>query len=221
VCPRLERIVLLSTRNPSQENTQRLLLSRQKVIVVLNLERNALGRSSVERRRRREDLGRLDRNRKKRMSNREWKNPRHGDARIAKMKDGRTHLAHKAEHAVDLDTGAVVTVTLQGADQGDTTTVDETLSQAGTAVAELVEREAELRPDDKPTVNVNGIEELVTDKGYHSGTVVQQLKSYEVRSYIPEKEQKGRCNWRAKPRNNRRYITSRLCSCLGGRAPSR
>jgi hypothetical protein len=113
VCPRLERIVLLSTRNPSQENTQRLLLSRQKVIVVLNLERNALGRSSVERRRRREDLGRLDRNRKKRMSNREWKNPWHGDARIAKMKDGRTHLAHKAEHAVDLDTGAVVTVTLQ------------------------------------------------------------------------------------------------------------
>jgi hypothetical protein len=57
-------------------------------------------------------------------------------------------------------------------------------------VAELVEREAELRPDDKPTVNVNGIEELVTDKGYHSGTVVQQLKSYEVRSYIPERNKK-------------------------------
>src|ERR1700690_4203338 len=67
----------------------------------------------------REDLVRLDRKRKKRTSNKEWKSPVDGDARIAKMKDGRTHLAHKAEHAVDLDTGAVVAATLQGADQGD------------------------------------------------------------------------------------------------------
>jgi hypothetical protein len=73
----------------------------------------------------REDLARLDRKRKKRTSNKEWKSPADEDARIAKMKDGRTHLAHKAEHAVDLDTGAVVAVTLQGADQGDTTTLDE------------------------------------------------------------------------------------------------
>src|SRR5208283_2564643 len=84
----------------------------------------------------REDLARLDRKRKKRTSNKEWKSPADGDARIAKMKDGRTHLAHKAEHAVDLDTGAVVAVTLQGADQGDTTTLDETLCEAGMAVAE-------------------------------------------------------------------------------------
>ena len=73
------------------------------------------------------------------------------------MKDGRTHLAHKAEHAVDLDTGAVVAVTLQGADKGDTTTLDQTLCEAGMAVAELVGREAELRPGDKPQVNVNGL----------------------------------------------------------------
>ncbi len=98
----------------------------------------------------REDLARLDRKRKKRMSNQEWKSPTDGDARIAKMKDGRTHLAHKAEHAVDLDTGAVVAVTLEGADQGDTTTLDATLSEAGMAVAELVGREAERQPDDKP-----------------------------------------------------------------------
>src|SRR5271166_431794 len=82
----------------------------------------------------REDLARMDRKRKKRMSNKEWKSPSDGDARIAKMKDGRTHLAHKAEHAVDLDTGAVGAVTLQGADQGDTTTLEETLSEAGIAV---------------------------------------------------------------------------------------
>src|SRR5271165_2123285 len=146
----------------------------------------------------REDLARLDRKRKKRTSNKEWKSPADGDARIAKMKDGRTHLAHKAEHAVDLDTGAVVAVTLQGADQGDTTTLDETLSEAGIAVAELVGREAELRPEDKPKVNLNGIEELVADQGYHSGAVVERVKSYEVRSYIPEKQQAGRRNWQGK-----------------------
>ena len=146
----------------------------------------------------REDLARLDRKRKKRTSNKEWKSPADEDARIAKMKDGRTHLAHKAEHAVDLDTGAVVAVTLQGADKGDTTTLDETLSEAGMAVAELVGREAELRPEDKPKVNINGIEELVADKGYHSGAVIERVKTYEVRSYIPEKKQKGRRNWQGK-----------------------
>src|ERR1035441_5301300 len=88
-----------------------------------------------------EDLARLDRKRKKRMSNQEWKSPADEDARIAKMKEGRTHLAHKAEHAVDLDTGAVLAVTLQGADQGDTTTLDETLCEAGMAVAEQIGRE--------------------------------------------------------------------------------
>ena len=146
----------------------------------------------------REQLARLDRKRKKRRSNKEWKSPSDGDARIAKMKDGRTHLAHKAEHAVDLDTGAVVAVTLQGADQGDTTTLDETLCGAGMAVAEQIGREAELRPEEKPKVNLGGIEELVADKGYHSGAVVKRVTRYEVRSYIPEKKPKGRRHWQGK-----------------------
>ncbi len=146
----------------------------------------------------REDLARLDRKRKKRTSNKEWKSPADEDARVAKMKDGRTHLAHKAEHAVDLDTGAIVAVTLQGADQGDTSTLDETLCEAGEQVAEQIRREAELRPQDKPKVHLQGIEELVTDKGYHSGAVVQRMKSYEVRTYIPEKKQKGRRDWQGK-----------------------
>ena len=89
-------------------------------------------------------------------------------------------------------------VTLQGADKGDTTTLDETLCEVGMAVAELVGREAHLRPDDKPKVNCRGIEELVTDKGYHSGAVVQRVKGYQVRSYIPEKQQKGQRNWAGK-----------------------
>jgi transposase len=146
----------------------------------------------------REDLARLDRKRKKRTSNKEWKSPADEDARITKMKDGRTHLAHKAEHAVDLDTGAIVAVTLQAADQGDTTTLDETLCEAGEQVAEQIRREAELRPQDKPKVHLQGIEELVTDKGYHSGAVVKRVKSYAVRSYIPEKKQKGRRDWQDK-----------------------
>src|SRR6266700_2990710 len=157
----------------------------------------------------REDLARLDRKRKKRTSNKEWKSPADGDARIAKMKDGRTHLAHKAEHAVDLDTGAVVAVTLQRADKGDTTTLDETLCEAGMAVAEQVGREAELRPDQAPKVNVAGIEETVTDKGYHSGAVVKRMKAYEVRSYIPEKQQKGQRNWTGKPAEQQAVYANR------------
>jgi transposase len=157
----------------------------------------------------REDLARLDRKRKKRTSNKEWKSPADEDARIAKMKDGRTHLAHKTEHAVDLDTGAVLAVTLQGADQGDTTTLDETLCEAGMAVAEQVGREAELRPNDKPKVNVAGIEETVTDKGYHSGAVVKRMKAYGVRSYIPEKKQKGRRNWAGKPAEQQAVYANR------------
>lgn len=95
----------------------------------------------------RENLARLDLKCKKRTSNKEWKSPVYRDTRIAKMKDGRTHLAHKAEHAVHLDTGAVVAVTLQDADLGDTTTLDLTLCKAVETVADLVVREAELHPD--------------------------------------------------------------------------
>jgi transposase len=146
----------------------------------------------------REDLARLDRKRKKRTSNKEWKSPIDEDARVAKMKNGSTHLAHKAEHAVDMDSGAVVAVTLQAADLGDTTTVHATLAEAGMAVAELVEREAELHPEEEPKVNVDGIEELVADKGYHSGAVVEWVGENEVTSYIPERKQAGKRNWDGK-----------------------
>src|SRR3974377_1063879 len=77
------------------------------------------------------------------------------------------------------------------------------------AVEELAGREAELRPDDKPKVNVNGIEELVTDKGYHSGAVIQRVKSYEVCSYIPEKQPKGRRNWQGKAAEQRAVYENR------------
>ena len=101
----------------------------------------------------REALARLDRRRKKRTSNKDWKNPSDPDAKITKMKDGRTHLAHKAEHAVDLDSGALVAVTLQGADVGDTTSLIET----AIAAAEQLEAAA--------AADAGELTELVADRG--------------------------------------------------------
>ena len=89
-------------------------------------------------------------------------------------------------------------VTLQAADLGDTATVQETLADAGLAVADLVDREAELHPEEEPKVNVDGIEELVADKGYHSGEALEQIKDLEVRTYIPEKKQPGKRHWKDK-----------------------
>lgn len=157
----------------------------------------------------REDLARLDRKRKKRTSNKEWKSTTDADARIAKMKNGSTHMAYKAEHAVDMESGAVVAVTLQGADLGDTTTVKETLAEAAISVAELVEREADLHPEAEPKVNVDGIEELVADKGYHSGTVLEQIKENEVRTYIPEKKQAGKRHWKGKEKEQQAVYRNR------------
>lgn len=113
----------------------------------------------------REDLARLDRKRPKKGSNDDWTHPQDPDARITKMKDGRTHLAHKAEPAVDLETGAVVAVTVQPADKGDPETVKETLTEA----AENVEKA-------KPQTDV--VKELVTDKGYLSNRSWRILPSW-------------------------------------------
>jgi transposase len=141
----------------------------------------------------REQLARLDRKRKKKGSNKEWMSPADPDARIAKMKDGRTHLAHKAEHAVDLESGAVVAVTLQAADLGDTTTVQETLRQAQ-ANAELI--------------NERGVAEAVLDKGYHSGEILIDLHQAGVRSYIPEPD-RGKRDWDGKQLERDRVYANR------------
>jgi transposase len=142
----------------------------------------------------REDLARLDRKRKKKGSNRDWKHPHDEDARIAKLKDGRTHLAHKAEHAVDLETGAVVAVTLQGADQGDTTTVKETFIEAAEQLEEVGKE-----PAADEQLNAQGLEEVVADKGYHSGAMVEDWGAIGVRSYISEPKRKRR-HWQGKRR---------------------
>jgi transposase len=86
-------------------------------------------------------------------------------------------------------------VTLQEADLGDTTTVKKTLAEAGATVADLIEREADRRPAETPQVNLGGIEEVVADKGYHSGPVLKEMKAAGVRTYIPEKKQAGKRHW--------------------------
>src|SRR5713101_4869741 len=139
----------------------------------------------------REQWARLDRKRAHKGSNEEWEHPHDADARITKMKDGRTHLAHKVEQAVDVETKAVVAVTVQAADRGDTQTVRETLSEAGEQVA-TVAGEAT-----NAGVNPEGPKEVVLDKGYHSSEVLVKLAEWEVRSYCSEPE-RGRRSWKGK-----------------------
>lgn len=134
----------------------------------------------------RAELARLDRTRPKKGRNTDWEHPHDPDARITKMKDGRTHLAHKAEHAVDMETGAVVAVTVQGADQGDSTTLADTL----TAAAEELEAVAATTDGE-----IAVIEEAVADKGYHSNQTLTDLAQLDVRTYIAEPD-RGRRTWK-------------------------
>ena len=152
----------------------------------------------------REDLARLDRKRKKKTSNKDWKHPHDPDAKVAKMKDGRTHMAHKAEHAVDLETGAIVAVTLQGADEGDTTTiVDTTIAAAD----QIEDAQADV---DEP----QQLEEIIADKGYHSNETMVDLDAVGIRSYVAEPA-RGRRDWSEEPEaqapvyGNRRRIRGR------------
>jgi len=139
----------------------------------------------------RADLAKLDKKRKKKGSNKEWKHPHDPDAKIAKMKDGRTHLAHKAEHVVDLQTGALLGVSLHGADQGDTQTIVPSVEAAFAQVAQAIEATGEALPEGL-------FEEVVTDKGYHSNQCVQDLQELGLRTYVSEPE-RGRRKWQEHP----------------------
>ena len=140
----------------------------------------------------REQLAKLDRKRTKKGNNDDWKHPHDPDARITKMKDGRTHLAHKAEHAVDMETGAIVAVTLHGADEGDTKTIQETVAEAGERITSIVADTD--NGEVVKQVSADGPREVVTDKGYHSRTVVSELTEWGVRTYCSEPN-RGRQKW--------------------------
>jgi transposase len=141
----------------------------------------------------REDLAKLDRTRKNKASNDDWENPHDPDAKIAKMKDGSTHLAHKAEHAVDMESGAVLAVTLQGANLGDTTTVMETVIAATENLREVAD---DARTQDK--LDERWMSEAVADKGYHSNATMTDLAEMNIRSYVSEPD-RGRRDWTDQP----------------------
>ena len=131
------------------------------------------------------DLVRLDRTRKgKTLSNEEWTSTTDPEARITKLKDGRTHLAYKPEHAVDLDTGVIVAATLHPADQGDTTTIAGTLIAAETHLEQISAAPTKEEPS-----------ELVADKGYHSRAVLKDLDGGAWKTRIAEPRQRGFSRW--------------------------
>ena len=154
----------------------------------------------------REQLAKLDRKRPKKGSNDDWTHPHDPDARITKMKDGRTHLAHKAEHAVDMETGAIIAITLHGADEGDTKTIQQTVAEAGERITSVV---ADSDNDEvAKQVSVEGPREVVTDKGYHSRAVVRELSEWGVRTYCSEPN-RGRQRWSEQEREQQAVYANR------------
>jgi transposase len=155
----------------------------------------------------REDLARLDRKRPKKGSNDEWVHPHDPEAQIMKMKNGSTHLAHKHEQAVDLETGAIVGVTVHGGAAGDTKTLEKTLEVADANLAEVRQEGSEKAREQI----AERVEEVVADKGYHSNDVMTSLEEVDVRGYIPEPA-RGRRQWEGKQaerdavRRNRRRM---------------
>lgn len=145
------------------------------------------------------DLRRMDRARTdKKVSNEHWESPTDQDSRIAKMKDGRTHLAYKAEHAVDLVSEAIVATTVTFADKSD--------PQSGLVTLDLAEANLVLAGSEV------AIEEAVMDKGYHDNQLLVHMAQRGLRTYIPERRQKSR-RWSNKPeeyerafRGNRRRV---------------
>jgi len=146
-----------------------------------------------------EDLRRFDKKRKdKKVSNKEWESKTDRDSRVMKMKDGRTHLAYKAEHAVDMESDLVVAAEVFHADEGDPSTLLPTVIQAQVNMT-LAGSDAEIK-------------DAVADKGYHKAETLADLESFGLRSYIPEKQTKRR-KWTDKPecyqeayRANRRRV---------------
>ncbi len=147
---------------------------------------NGLAKASGIETPRHKDRAKVDKKRPKKGSNDDWQHPQDPDARITKMKDGRTHLAHKLEHAVDMSTGAVIAVTVQAATEGDSQTVTKTVARAREALTNLRESDQQLTAK---------LQELVMDRGYHSNATMTFLKQEGIRSYVAEPD-RGRRRWK-------------------------
>jgi hypothetical protein len=151
-----------------------------------------------------EDARRLDRKRRgKKTSNRDWVSRTDHDARIAKLKDGRTRLAYKPEHVVDLETGAIVAVVVHPADVADPASVETSLTRAEANLQAARSGDSAAQPedpapkddDDTPPGSSPPRGKVVADKGYHKATLLRRLKTHHYRTYIPERRQAGRRRW--------------------------
>ncbi|MEO1201024.1 MAG: transposase [Pseudomonadota bacterium] len=140
-----------------------------------------------------EDLRRFDRKRKGRTtSNDDWQSPSDPDAQITKMKDGRTHLAYKAEHVVDVESGFILHTAIHPA----------TASDAETLVDNVMLAEANLQAADSSMT----VKEVVADKGYHKGQAIELCDDLGLRTYIPEPRRPHGSRWADKPEEQRRAV---------------
>jgi transposase len=140
----------------------------------------------------RADLAKIDRKRPKKGSNDDWEHPQDPTAKIRKMKDGSTHLSHKAEHVVDLGEagqGAILAVVRHDANRGDTQTIMDSVNEATRHLQEI-------RINCEASLGSLKIEEVVTDKGYHSNDVLRDFAELELRTYVSEPD-RGRRDWSA------------------------
>lgn len=143
-----------------------------------------------------EEIARFDRKRKdKKVSNLEWQSKTDPGSRIAKMKDGRTHLAYKAEHVIDLDTELILAAEVYHANEADVDTIGPSVAAAQD---HLIQAESDA-----------GIEEVVADKGYYGNETLSDLESTEgLRTYVAEPKQTHRRNWKNKPDEQRQAVTN-------------
>ena len=140
-----------------------------------------------------EELRRYDKKRKnKKVSNEEWVSKTDSDSRITKMKDGRTHLAYKAEHVVDLENDLIAAAEIRGADEADTQTMVDSLMQAQENLQEAGCEEE--------------VEEVAADKGYHSAANLELNQSLNIRTYIPEPKRQGKSQWTDKPPEQKQAV---------------
>jgi hypothetical protein len=150
-----------------------------------------------------EEVRRFDKKRRKKVSNKEWESPTDPDSRIAKMKDGRTHLAYKAEHTVDLDSEFVLAAVVHPADQADSATLVESVLRAQ---INLVRAGSEQE-----------VEEAVADKGYHKAETLAECEHFNTRTYIPEPRGR-RYNWADKPATWRKAVVGNRRRVRGDRS---
>jgi transposase len=152
-----------------------------------------------------EELRRFDKKRKgKKLSNKDWQSSTDRDSRIMKMKDGRTHLAYKAENSVDLDTDIVLSADIYHADQGD----------ADTATTSVVQAQKNLVGAGSDA----SIEELVADKGYHKAQTLSDARAMDLRTYIPEPESRHRRRWTDKPAEYKQAVYANRRRVRGNRS---